>query len=133
MVGANGFTSNAVPRPFTIPVFKVTVNPTIAGDETSGAADAMAGVDEYNWYVSQRTDVVARQHLTVAQVANHSGTLQFNITANASEMIEGLTVSTVLDELQMHLLYRNVWIYCQRISDDAIQQIELLTAIAADL
>lgn len=134
MVRANGFTDLALPRPILVASFKLTVNPLTPGDPDSGADDAVAHVDEYNWYVSQRTDVAARQHLTVSQVTNKSGTLQFDITANAEEMIPALTDPLyVLTELDLHLLYRNVWVYCQRIGDDAIQQIELLTASTADL
>lgn len=131
-VRINSFTTFNLPRPITQPSFTVTVNPASPGD-LIGADDAVAGTDEYNWYVAMRTDDTARQHLSVSQVANKSGTLQFGVTSVAEDLIPNVDGTTHLDEIDLHLLYRNVWIYVQRVSDDAVQLIELLTASAADL
>ena len=134
-VGSGGFTTFNVPRPMATAAFTVTCNG--AGSSVIGADDAVLGVDEYNWWVSLRSDVAAEQIVTVAQYsAAKSGTLQFGVNQTLARALLNSTTFTSATNLETdlvrQLLYRNVWIYVQRVSDDAVQVIDLLRASTAD-
>lgn len=136
-VNTAGFNTLNVPRPIDVGAFHVTCNPASAGD-LIGADDAVLGVADYHWWVSLRSDDPALQAITVVQDnASKSGTLLFGFNvAKARALVAnpGLTTATVLnDELTLYTLYRNVWVYAQRVSDDLIVARNLLDASLADL
>ncbi len=85
------------------------------------AADAVAGVDDYDFFVSQRTDVIANQYFTVAvYAANRSGSIKLScVTANTALLLPGLT--DYRGDEALKLLFRDVAIYVQRRSDKAYQ------------
>lgn len=136
-VNTVGFNTLSVPRPITAGAFHITCNPAVAGD-LIGSDDAVLGVADYNWWVSLRSDVVAEQAITVVQDnAAKSGTLLFGFNlANARTLLNNsaLTTATALnDELMLYTLYRNVWVYAQRVSDDLVVARNLLDASVANL
>lgn len=97
------------------------------------AADAVASTDEYDWYVSQRTDVAASQYLAVTAYPNlagstYSGSIRLSLTAFAIAELD-LDDGTELDgaDLVKRVLSR-VYVYVQRRSDDSIQYVELYEA-----
>jgi len=137
-VNTAGFNTLTVPRPITVGAFHVTCNAVTPGDTTSGAADAVLGVADYNWWVSLRSDDPALQAITVVQDdATKSGTLLFGFNLTKARILvnnPSLTTATLLnDELTLYTLYRNVWVYAQRVSDDLIVARNLLDASLSDL
>lgn len=136
-VNTVGFNTLGVPRPITVGAFHVTCNPAAPGD-VIGADDAVLGVADYNWWVSLRSDDPAAQAITVVQDnAAKSGTLLFGFNlANAKTLLNDtdLTTATTLnDELRLYTLYRNVWVYAQRVSDNLIVARNLLDASLSNL
>ncbi len=97
------------------------------------AADAVYGTDEYDWYLSQRTDVPASQYLLVAQAPDgigpnsHSGSCQITPTSLAESKF-GFTVGAgmPIDPDITRMLFRSCSIYVRRISDQAIQHADVL-------
>jgi len=96
----------------------------------SFAADSVAGVDEYDWYVSQRTDTSANQYFTVgAHSANHSGSITLDVVdANVKLLIPALSALNYADmraalknDAYLKLIFRDVAFYVQRRSDKAYQ------------
>lgn len=83
-----------------------------------GAADAVSGVDEYDWYLSQRTDDTAAQCLSLTSAAGTSSTVTLARTAlGTSRYPSGST-----DD--MRKLYRHVCVYVSRKSDKAWNMID---------
>jgi hypothetical protein len=98
----------------------------------AGAADSVAGVDEYDWYLSQRTDTAASQFFTLTQKADiggdsFSGTVLFEYAPIATQ-VYGVTGNTITVEAFFRLL-THVHLYCRRKSDGAIQWTALLDAM----
>jgi hypothetical protein len=89
-----------------------------------GAADGGAAFD---WYLSQRTDVVAKQYLVIAQLSPaHSGSVVIWITALALSVLDIPAINSPINEEQLTHLFRDVTLYCQRRSDKSIQLAQLL-------
>jgi hypothetical protein len=91
----------------------------------AGAADASVGIDEYDWYVSQRTSTVADKPFTVSRKDSspntHSGRIELDIAAWAdAEYPDPFDLSTV------RVLFFAVDIYAIRRSDGAIQRLDLM-------
>jgi hypothetical protein len=98
--------------------------------------DAVPGVDEYDWWVSQRTSVDADMFLSVSQAqpdvgappgATYSGAIRLDatprfyadmglLTENLSDPGEGSLAGR-----NGRILFKNVHVYCRRRSDGAIQ------------
>jgi hypothetical protein len=122
-----GFTGFTVPydgNPMTI-----TIN--------AGAADASPGVDEYDWYLSQRTDEASNQYFTIVQAPDSggqsfSGSVVLDITTLAQTEF-GITPGTILTSAQLVNLFRKMSLYVQRRSDDAIQWVDLLRVQVANV
>lgn len=128
LVRSGGFTGGLVgiPTPYIGAAFEVTVNAT--------GEDAVFGVDDYDWYMSQRTDDAAVQYLTIVQRADaggesFSGTVAIAHTANATSV---LGLSTPPTPQQVTWLFKHVDLYAKRLSDGAIQWRNLLRAMVAN-
>lgn len=105
-----------IPRPVATFPISVTCN--------GGAADGGAAFD---WYLSQRTDVVASQYLLLTQLdATHSGSVIIGLTAMAYTTLGISLVTQAVNEDQSTRLFRDVTLYCQRRSDNSIQLAQLL-------
>lgn len=95
------------------------------------AQDAVFGVDEYDWYVSQRTDVPANQYLDVQgninlpPIVSFSGTLRM-IHTTLAETEFGIVSGTNLTPTQTVSLFKDIAVYVRRISDGAIQWVDML-------
>jgi hypothetical protein len=92
----------------------------------SGAADSVAGIDQFDWYVSQQTSVVANKPFTVSRKDTapntHSGRIEIDLSAWAStEYPDPFDLSAI------QVLYFAVDIYVIRRSDAAIQRLDLRT------
>lgn len=92
----------------------------------SAVADAVAGVDEYDWWVSQRTIDPAKMYLAVTQYVlnpalTYSGSISLRTTALARADIGIASDVVALTTMQARRLYKNVHVYCRRRSDGAIQ------------
>lgn len=115
--GITGFTI-----PFTGIIMTLTIN--------SGAADAADGVDEYDWFLSQRTDDTVKQYLQATPVPpsggnTFSGSIRISQTALADSEF-GIVASTPLTPLQTVKLFNKMDLYVRRKSDGLIQWVSLL-------
>ena len=118
----------------------ITGIPSTFGGETSffvscntGAADAAPGVDEYDWYLSQRSDDAAAQYLTIAQRSNigvnsYSGTV---IVASSTLAATHFDLTSSADEPTLRALFKRSHLYVRRRSDGAIQWVDIYTVMTA--
>lgn len=113
----NGFAEiTGVPRPVTLFPFQVTCN----GNASDGGA-------AFDWYLSQRTDVQAKQFLRLTSPDPlKSGTINFGLTGLAHTSLGISLFVQAITEDNLVRLFRDVTIYCQRRSDKSIQLIQLL-------
>ena len=128
LLDSGGFTNgfSGIPTPYAAVAFEVTVNST--------AADTVAGVDEYHWYLSQRSDVVAKQYLSIAQKApvginTYSGTVSIVHSALATAVF---APSAPIDPATQRKLFKLMHLYVKRISDGAIQWVDLQSAMTTN-
>lgn len=116
-IGSGGFTGLEMPtNPATIAFpFNVQVN--------GGAMDTSAWTDEYDWFLSQRTDVEANQYLVATQWLG-TGVPIVHLSFSAVMAIDltalGAATFPLLTPDELFRLFYNVHIYVQRKSDDAI-------------
>jgi len=117
-----GFTGTVTggPTPYAGTSFAVTCN--------AGAADAAYGIDEYNWYLSQR----GGSYITMTQKApsatnTYSGSVDLVHSATAESEF-GFTPTTV-DEDVIRKVFNRCDLYVQRVSDGAIQHVLLYDAM----
>jgi hypothetical protein len=121
LVRANGFDGGfaASVLPFSPFPLTLTVN--------DGVTDATAGTS-YTWYLSQRTDDATKQHLTMTHANTATtGTVTLALTSTAVADLGLASTTSSLNAGQRVKLLRNVFVYCQRQSDKAIQLAHLLT------
>jgi len=130
--GITGFAST----PYDGDAFILTCN--------AAAADAVYGTDEYDWYLSQRTDDAASQYLSIAQgpdgggpwpapQLSWSGACVITPTALAESKF-GFTVgaATPIDPDVTRMLFRSCDLYVRRISDQAIQRADMLLKVTGN-
>jgi hypothetical protein len=123
LVRANSFDGGLTGSTTTFEGVPVTIT------ANSEAADGTPGSDEYDWYLSQRTDEGASQYFALAQKPDEagdtfSGTVILSHTALATSVF-GVAANTITVEAFFRLL-TNVHLYCRRQSDGAIQWAPLL-------
>lgn len=121
------------PTPYAFAPFFPTINAI--------ATDAVPGVDEYDWYLSQRTDDPTKQLLTIIPYPatlglpgqTYSGTiyLAHSPLAALSEVILTGLADTTPEKIPV--LFKYAHLYCRRRSDGAIQWIDLLRAMTASI
>ncbi len=112
-----GFTG--IDKPYTGPPMTISIN--------GGAADAVFGVADYHWYLSQRTDEPTEQYLTCVQKADsggnsYSGTVLVNRTELANKELQ---ITTTPNMNQVRGLFINCHLHVKRVSDGAIQWVDL--------
>ncbi len=90
-----------------------------------GVDDSVPLVDEYDWYLSQRTEILSKQYLIISQALNKSGSVNLVATTLAQETFL-LAPLTDLTAEQTALLLKFAHLYVKRRSDGAIQWIDLL-------
>ncbi len=112
---SGGFTGLVTPTITAFPIL-MTCN--------SGAVDGGAAFD---WYLSQRTDVAADQYLTITQFdPTKSGSILVGITeVNVLKLLPDVDGITIAYPASLTALLKNVHLYVQRRSDQAIQWIKL--------
>ena len=127
LVRAGGFDGGitGTPTPFANATFYPTAN--------SEAADGAPDVDEYDWYLSQKTDDPAKQWLSIDRHVvlvggvpdgnSYSGTVDIFVTAQGVSEL-GIGGSVTME--QTIQLFTHANLYCRRISDGAIQWLDLL-------
>lgn len=113
--------------------FTVTVNAL--------ASDDVPGIDEYDWYVSQRNDPVRyphadgtidptnrEQYLVVSSAGTgQSGTIQIGLNyPKVATILPGVSGIELYSPLSLSRLFRKVAVYCQRRSDKAIQWAKII-------
>ena len=123
-VGQAGFTG--LTRS-TVPVtFPITLHAT-----GSLNADSSFGVDEFDWYLSQRTDDPSDQYLSITVVTpttvSYSGSIQISKTSLGTATYPGVTEDDLIG------LFRHVDIYVQKRSNNLIQHAIPLNSLLADL
>lgn len=96
----------------------------------AGASDATYGVDEYDWYVSQRTDVEASQYLTVGRndlpgSTSRSGSIVIGVDATNRARLLPDHVGASYTDAELTLLLKHVHVYVRRRSDGAYQWTKL--------
>lgn len=120
LVRASGFDDGFTPSVTPFSPFPLTL--TVNG----GIADASAGTS-YTWYLSQRTEDTSGQHLTITHAdSTKTGTVTLALTAQAVADLGLASATSSLNAGQRIKLLTNVYVYCQRASDKAIQQVGLL-------
>jgi hypothetical protein len=95
----------------------------------AGSADAVFGTDEFDWYLSQRTDDLAKQWLLLEQkpsvgTSSFSGTVV--VTPSALAISEFGLSGANLTLQQLIYLFRFAHLYVKRRSDGIIQWFDLL-------
>ena len=114
-----GFTGLATPTITAYPI-SITCN--------AGSADAVAGVHEYDWWLSMRTATAAVQPLLITHAdPTKSGTVSININAGPiGVLLPGLSGAGLLTDAALAALLRNVHLYVSRRSDRAYQWIRMV-------
>lgn len=121
LVRANGFDDGFGPSATPFLQFPITLS------VNGGVTDATAGTS-YTWYLSQRTPIAANQHFTMDHAdATKTGTVTLALTATAVSDAQLASATANVNVGQRITLLNNVYIYCQRQSDKAIQRAHLLT------
>ena len=119
--GDLGSTITGIPKPWpTFSFFAITCN--------GSAPDASPGVDEYDWYLSQRTEDLVAKPLIVSPVVGASGTIV--IEPEASNF--GKTAGDPLTPDDVVKVFKNCHLYVLRKIDGAIQWVDLLRAQVAN-
>lgn len=102
------------------------------------AADATLSDDDFDWYVSQRTDLTGNQYFTVDPfAANKSGSITIDVVdATVKALIPslvGLNASdlraALANQAHLKLLFRDVAFYVSRRSDKAYQWISIWNSV----
>lgn len=89
--------------------------------EVDAGPDAVPGTDEYSWYLSQRTDVVANQYFEVQRndtnspVVTNSGRIRIVRTALAATLYPTVTTIALI------AMFKDLDLYVYRVSDGLIQ------------
>lgn len=114
-----------VPTPYALGAFIATIN--------AEAADAAPGVDEYDWYLSRRTDDPAKQLLSMAQKPpsggnTYSGSVVIAHSALSITELDLWLLPTFTPE-KVPELFKYCHLYVQRKADKAMQWIDLLRAM----
>lgn len=120
LVRANGFDAGftGIPRPIT--AFPVTI---------SCNGEAVDGGAAFDWYLSQRTDDWTNQYITVIQPGPlQSGTIELSLTGRALADLSLLTHTSQVSEEHLVRILTDNMLYVKRISDGAIQMVDLLRA-----
>lgn len=117
---AFGFDGGITSNPTSAFPLEITVN--------AYADDAVDGVDEYDWFVSQRTSVAANKPFTVYRLdtppTTRSGSIGIDMTAQTSaENPDPFDLSTI------PVLFFAVDIYAIRRTDKSIQRLDLASYI----
>lgn len=130
--GDTGSTITGIPRPIysTIGGVSITCN--------GGAFDAVPGVDEYDWYLSQCTDDPARQLLFLQEpnILPNTCSGRVYLLANAancradigSSITSGGPTAIWIAPDAVGPLFTHKYLYVQRRSDKAIQWVDLYRA-----
>jgi hypothetical protein len=112
-----GFSGISVPVlafPLTISCNAQANDPLVSGKYTNS----------YNWYLRQRTDDAASQVLSLTQhSAAKSGTVLLNRSALGLSLYPTVNFDSVIG------LFRHTELYVQRLSDKAIQFVDLVRAV----
>ena len=92
----------------------------------AGVTDAVAGTT-YKWYLSQRTDVYARQYLTTTHAdSTKTGTVSLALTSLAVTTLGLAGATSPLNAGQRTQVFKHCRLFVQRASDRAIQAYDLL-------
>ena len=120
----------SIGRPFS-GLIDVTAN--------GGAIDASAGVDEFDWYVRQRTDIPAKQVFQVTQLPappgqTKSGSIALSLSAFAVSQYPSLGTQTPA-YAEIAAALRTVTLFVREIATGQIRTVDLdryyLTEVAA--
>ena len=102
----------------------------------AGASDAAAYTDDYDWFVSQQTQVHASRFLDVSEVTESDGLTPIsgtiNIAASAVAVSEFTIDAAGFTAEQLANVYRDSYAYVMRLSDGAIQLLDLTGAVLGD-
>jgi hypothetical protein len=116
---ASGFTGLATPTIDSWPV-RLTVNAL--------AQDTVPGTHEFDWFLSQRSDLAASQYLVtslydpIGAGFTFSGTIEIDLVdANVARLLPGLSGDDLVTATSLALICRDVSVYVRRRSDGAYQ------------
>lgn len=117
-VRANGFDDGFTGIDIPITEFPIDVS------VNSGANGALA----YHVYLSQRTDEADNQYMSVTRKSGKSGTFTIALTANAVTELGLDDATDSLTTSQLIQLLKDCTLYVKRLSDGAIQLVNMLEA-----
>ena len=110
----------------TIAAFPFTIS-------VGGTNDAVAGVDEYDWYLSQRSDVTTKQYLSVSRNDPLPNTMSARISVNITALATGLQYGTIpLSIKDILALFTDVEVYVLTKATGAIRHMALLDKLTSD-
>jgi hypothetical protein len=112
-------------------VFPALVSSPYLIEVYGATSDLPSGTDQYDWYLSQRTDDPARQYFLVqrnddGEGVTNSGRIQLVTTTLATTLYPTLT-----DTATLIALFTDLDLYVRRRSDGLIQHRELMDVIFA--
>jgi len=96
-------------------------------------ADAVFNADEYDWYLSQRSDLAANQAFTIVQRPN-VGFVSFSGTVHIALLFAkfGKLGNERFSPSDIIRFFKHTHLYVQRRSDKAIQWVDLLRKLTAN-
>jgi hypothetical protein len=124
MVNANGFDDGftGIPTPITDFPFLASVDGQVYGDLA------------HHFYLSQRTDDPDKRYIDVTRADDGaSGTVTLSLTDIAVSDLGLEDATSTQNEDQLTRILKNVTLYAARISDGAIQYVNLLEATLASV
>ncbi len=128
-VRSGGFVNTVTGLPSAIIPSSFLFAPTCNGHAT----DAVPGVDDYDIYVSQRSDIIAEQYWTVFPYIPVSDTMWRSGSLGMIRSDLGFAkYPDPLTEDSLIALYKHVTIYWKRRSDGAIQVSDLTKSAFSD-
>lgn len=96
----------------------------------ASAADSVFGTDEYDWYLSDRTDDPGKRFLDIVQRPSsggnsYSGSVDISLSALCLSELGINPATTPLTQSELAICFKFAHLYCRRVSDGAIQWVDL--------
>jgi len=100
--------------------------PILAFPITFTVDGSAVGAEEYDVWLSQRTDDGTRQMFSLVATAGYSGSWTLSLTSQGAADLGLAATTDSVSTGNLAIGLRNVHFYCRRISDGAIQWVDLL-------
>ena len=91
-------------------------------------SDATYGVDEYDWYLSNRVhdgSFLYLYQLTDGTMTSYSGKIYMEVNPDISHLIPAFAQGGAMTQGELYKLFNNSFLWCHRVSDHAVDCIDL--------